>query len=116
MPELGDNAIYKVARAITKIADFRFHARLDDLHGLPTINVGMIEGGKNINSVPDHAEFTVDVRSTNRITHAEILERLSRELGEEVTIGTLVDLPPVSSSKDIVPVCSDGLCRLRGGS
>jgi succinyl-diaminopimelate desuccinylase len=99
MPELGDNAIYKVAKAITKIENFRFHADKDDLHGLPTINVGMISGGKNLNSVPDHAEFTIDIRSTSKISHSEILERLSLELGEEVTIEKLVDLQPVSSSE-----------------
>ena len=97
MPELGDNAIYKVARAITKIENLRFHADRDNLHGFPTINVGLVNGGKNLNSVPDHAEFTVDIRSTAKVVHAEILKQLSQELGEEVTIDTLVDLPPVSS-------------------
>lgn len=99
MPELGDNAIYKAARAITKIENFRFQADRDELHGFPTINVGLINGGKNLNSVPDYCEFTVDIRSTTRITHSEILKRLSQELGEEVTIEKLVDLPPVSSSE-----------------
>jgi succinyl-diaminopimelate desuccinylase len=97
MPELGDNAIYKVARAITKIENFRFHADRDELHGFPTINVGLINGGRNLNSVPDHAEFMVDIRSTTKVAHSEILERLSQELGEEVTIEKLVDLHPVSS-------------------
>lgn len=99
MPELGDNAIYKAARAITKIENFQFMAEKDDLHGFPTINVGLIKGGKNLNSVPDHAEFTVDIRSTARLTHLEILERLSQELGEDVTLEKLVDLPSVSSSE-----------------
>ena len=99
MPELGENAIYKVARAITKIENFRFHADLDDLHGFPTINVGLINGGKNLNSVPDYAEFTVDIRSTSKVSHSEILKRLSLELGEEVAIEKLVDLMPVSSSE-----------------
>jgi succinyl-diaminopimelate desuccinylase len=99
MPELGDNAIYKAARAITKIENFRFQAERDELHGFPTINVGLFIGGKNLNSVPDHAEFTVDIRSTGKITHSEILGQLLQELGEEVTINKLVDLPPVSSSE-----------------
>jgi len=99
MPELGDNAIYKAARAITKIENFRFQAERDNLHGYPTINVGMINGGTNLNSVPDHAEFTVDIRSTTRVTHREILERLSLLMGEEVVIEKLVDLLAVSSSE-----------------
>jgi len=99
MPELGDNAIYKTARAITKIENFQFQAEKDDLHGFPTINVGLVKGGKNLNSVPDYAEFTIDIRSTGKLAHKEILQRLSRELGEEVTIEKLVDLSPVSSSE-----------------
>lgn len=99
MPELGDNAIYKTARAITKIENFQFQAEKDDLHGFPTINVGLIKGGKNLNSVPDYAEFTIDIRSTRKLSHKEILQRLSQELGEEVTIEKLVDLPSVSSSE-----------------
>ena len=99
MPELGDNAIYKVARAITKIENFNFRTEKDDLHGSSTINVGMINGGKNLNSVPDHAEFTIDIRSTSKVSHSEILERLSQELGNEVIIEKLVDLMPVRSSE-----------------
>jgi len=97
MPELGDNAVYKAARAVTKIENFSFNAERDDLHGFPTINVGMFTGGINLNSVPDHAEFTIDIRSTSKVVHSEILEKLSRDLGPEVAIEKLVDLLPVSS-------------------
>ncbi len=100
MPDLGINAIYKAARAITKIENFKFFAQKDELHGFPTINVGLINGGKNLNSVPDHVEFTIDIRSTGKLSHSEILERLSAELGEEVNIQTLVDLPAVSSDEN----------------
>lgn len=97
MPELGENAIYKVARAITKIEKFKFQVDRDELHGFPTINVGLISGGKNLNSVPDHGEFTIDIRSTRKVIHSKILEQLSQELGDDVTIRKLVDLPPVST-------------------
>jgi len=99
MPELGVNAIYKAAKAITKIENFNFQAEKDNLHGFPTINVGLINGGKNLNSVPDYAEFTIDIRSTGKVRHAELLHRLSNELGDEISIETLVDLPSVSSSE-----------------
>jgi succinyl-diaminopimelate desuccinylase len=99
MPELGDNAIFKAARAITKIENFKFQAEKDNLHGFPTINVGLISGGKNLNSVPDHAEFTIDIRSTSKVKHSELLHRLSSELGDEISIETLVDLPSVSTSE-----------------
>ena len=99
MPELGENAIYKAARAISKIEKFQFNAEKDTLLGLPTINVGKMSGGLNLNSVPDHAEFTIDVRSTTKVNHKEILERLKNELGDEVSLEVLVDLNAVSTDE-----------------
>lgn len=97
MPDLGVNAIYKVARAISQIENFKFNVERDELHGFPSVNVGLVKGGKNLNSVPDHAEFTIDIRSTDKVKHSEILKKLSHVLGKEVIIEVLVDLPPVSS-------------------
>jgi len=99
MPELGDNAIYKAAKAIGKIEDFRLQADEDPLLGLPTINVGKMQGGMNINSVPDHAEFSIDIRTTPRTSHKKLLEELKQELGEEIVLETLVDLQAVSNSE-----------------
>jgi succinyl-diaminopimelate desuccinylase len=95
MPELGINAIYKAAAAIMKIRDFDFEAEHDPLLGYPTLNVGMISGGMNINSVPDHAEFTIDIRSTTKVNHSKILKTLTEKIGNEAAIETLVDLKPV---------------------
>ena len=95
MPELGENAIYKAAKCITRIEEFLFEAERDMLLGYPTINVGKMQGGMNINSVPDHAEFTIDIRSTSMIDHKTIIERLLQKLGEDVVLETLVDLNPV---------------------
>jgi succinyl-diaminopimelate desuccinylase len=99
MPHMGDNAIYKAARAISKIENFNFSIAKDSLLGYPTINVGMMKGGMNANSVPDHAEFTIDVRSTTLHNHADILKRLNKELGADVVIEPFVDLPPVYTAE-----------------
>lgn len=66
----------------------------------PTINVGRITGGLNINSVPDRTQFDVDIRSAPNLQHATIRQQLSTLLGESVTISTLVDLPAVLSEGD----------------
>ncbi len=66
----------------------------------PTLNVGRIEGGLNINSVPDRTRFDVDIRSAPNLQHATIRERLTTLLGESVTVSTLVDLPAVLSRED----------------
>jgi succinyl-diaminopimelate desuccinylase len=100
MPHLGDNAIYKVARAISKIENFDFGAEKDPLLGFPSINVGKVFGGMNINSVPDRAGFTIDARTTSKVDHQKLLEKLQTELGKDVSIETLVDLQAVSSDEN----------------
>ena len=100
MPHLGDNAIYKAARSILKAKDFNFHADKDPLLGFPTINVGRMNGGMNINSVPDHAEFSIDIRSTSKIDHNRLLPRLSEALGQETALEILVNMGPVFTDED----------------
>lgn len=95
MPHLGDNAIYKAARSILRVKDFNFMTENDPLLGMPTLNVGKMSGGMNINSVPDHAEFSIDIRSTTKVDHGELISRLAEELGPDTSLETLVNMWPV---------------------
>ncbi|WP_261644201.1 M20 family metallopeptidase [Erwinia mallotivora] len=99
MPELGINAIYLAAEALGKIQHF-VPGAAHPLMKQPTLNVGRIRGGLNINSVPDHAQFDVDIRTAPNLQHATIQQNLTTTLGTTVTITTLVDLPPVLSAED----------------
>lgn len=94
MPELGINAIYLAADAIGKIRHFD-PGPPHPLMKKPTLNVGTIRGGLNINSVPDHASFDVDMRTDPTLAHNRLTERLQHHLSDIVTISTLVDLPAV---------------------
>jgi succinyl-diaminopimelate desuccinylase len=100
MPELGVNAIYKAARSILKAKDFSFDTEKDPLLGYPTINVGKMNGGMNINSVPDHAEFTIDVRTTSKSDHKKIFDRLAGDFGDEADLEILSDLKSVYTEND----------------
>ncbi len=95
MPERGDNAIYKAARAITKIENYEFKTEEDPILGMPTINVGVVKGGLNINSVPDRAQFSIDVRSTTKIEHDDVIKDLQNLLGNELTMEPFVNCKPV---------------------
>jgi succinyl-diaminopimelate desuccinylase len=64
--------------------------------GSPTLNIGMVSGGLNINSVPDAADFTLDIRTVPGMSHAHIHDQLTFTIpAAELT--TLVDLPSVWS-------------------
>ena len=92
MPERGVNAIYKAARAVTKLEDFDFNVKPHELLGRSTLNVGTMQGGLNLNSVPDRAAFTVDIRTLPEQDHAQIVSGLQGYLGEESRIGRIVDV------------------------
>ncbi|MEN6454932.1 MAG: M20 family metallopeptidase [Prolixibacteraceae bacterium] len=100
MPHLGENAIYKIARAILKAERFDFGVEADPLLGMPTINVGKVSGGMNINSVPDRAGFTIDARTTAKVDHQILLKQLQQELGNGISIDVLVNLKAVSNNEN----------------
>jgi succinyl-diaminopimelate desuccinylase len=97
MPERGDNAIYKAAAAIGRLREFDFAAPPHALMGAPTLNVGTVHGGLNINSVPDAAVIGVDIRTIPGQDHAEIRARLQRALGETVEFTPKIDVGAVYS-------------------
>jgi succinyl-diaminopimelate desuccinylase len=100
MPHLGENAIYKAAESILKARDFKFGADNDPLLGYPTINVGKMNGGMNINSVPDRAEFSIDIRSTSKVDHEELIARLRNEFGPGTELEVLVNMWSVNTDED----------------
>lgn len=99
MPEQGDNAIYKIARAITSIENFTMKQERDPLLGFTTLNVGYCQGGLNLNSVPDKAEFTIDARTTTKMDHDKLLDSIQKAVGEQITIETLVNLKAIASEE-----------------
>jgi succinyl-diaminopimelate desuccinylase len=94
-PELGDNAVFKAARAVGRLEGHRCKHPEHALMGRCTLNVGTIRGGQNINSVPDEAVFGIDMRTLPGQRHADLRGDIARLLGPEVELETLLDLPGV---------------------
>jgi succinyl-diaminopimelate desuccinylase len=99
MPQLGENAIYKAARAVARLERFDFHAHAHPVMGAPTLNVGTFEGGAGVNLVPDAATIGVDVRTLPGMDHARLLARLRAELGD-AELDVFSDLPAVWTEPD----------------
>ena len=113
MPHLGVNAAFKAARAITALESFQFNVAPHPYLGAPTLNVGTVHAGLNVNSVPDLAEIGIDIRSIPGLEHARIVEHLRAELGEEVLLEPTVDVPAVWTDpasrwvKDVYAIVQD---------
>ncbi len=95
MPHLGENAIYKAAKAIAKLEGFEFGVPAHPVMGSPTMNVGTVEGGSGVNLVPDLARIGVDIRTVPGTDHAALLERLQALLGAEASMDVFSDMGPV---------------------
>jgi succinyl-diaminopimelate desuccinylase len=97
MPHLGENAVHKLARAIVALEDFAFEADEHPLLGAPTLNVGTVSGGININSVPDRARAGLDVRTVPGLGADSVAAQLAAAAGEQVRIETRLALDPVDT-------------------
>ena len=60
-----------------------------------TLNVGTMRGGINVNSVPDAAAFTVDLRTTVPGSHAGFVRHFAEVPGPNKDLATLLDLAAV---------------------
>ncbi len=100
MPERGDNAIYKAADAIQRIRTFKVEPGFSSLLGNSTLSVGTIKGGMNVNSVPDRAEFEVDIRTVETGSNQGVADRLQSYLGDLVQLRAQVDVPSMQTDPE----------------
>lgn len=97
MPDQGDNAIYKIARAALALESIEFGVPPHELMGKPTLNVGSIRGGININSVPDSAGLEIDIRTIAGQDHREVLRCVCNALGPHIELRKLLDVASICS-------------------
>ena len=91
-PELGRNAIHMMAKVVD-LLETRYAAQLQrrrhPVLGRPTVNVGVIRGGRQANIVPDHCLIEVDRRTvpgeTTTGVHREV-KALFRQHGLAATV------------------------------
>jgi len=95
MPELGVNAIYKAAKAVSKLEGFDFGTKPHPVMGGPTMNVGTFAAGQGVNMVPDQASIGVDIRTVAGMDHRALLSRLKDLLGKEAELDVFSDMNAV---------------------
>ncbi|GJD50053.1 putative succinyl-diaminopimelate desuccinylase [Methylobacterium crusticola] len=99
MPEEGDNAVVKAAEWIARLAAHRF-PRTHPLLGRTTAVTTTVAGGQNINSVPDLASFTVDLRTLPDDDHAGLIATLRGLFGPEAAIDVVTDFKGFATEPD----------------
>jgi len=97
MPDQGTNAIYAAARIVDKLEKFQFSIPPHPLLGPPTLNVGTISGGMNINSVPDKTTIGIDIRTVPGQCHENVFKELQSYLEDKVEFNRIVDVDGIST-------------------
>ena len=96
MPEHGINALYKAARAVSKLEDFDFNIARHPFLGGNSLSVGNLHAGQNVNLVPDLATVEVDIRTIPGVDHEQVRAGLRSYLGDDVdALESFVDLNSV---------------------
>ena len=96
-PDLGVNAIYKLADAVSALRAFKFSEDLHPLLGLPSLNVGTITGGQNVNSVPDTASLMLDLRTVWPGSTDRILKQIASAVGPDIEIALQLSVPSLAT-------------------
>lgn len=102
--ELGENAIHKAARDISRLAAMQFEA--DPRLGTTTAQVTQITGGRARNQVPDACEFFVDLRTTPNLNHTAVTAEIKALLESEVTVHSLRYEPVQTDEQERIVVAA----------
>ena len=105
-PQLGQNAIYEMARIVAALeTDYaaRLRKRRHPLLGTATVNVGTISGGAQPNIVPDGCAITIDRRTLPGETEAGVRREIAallraRKLSARISSKKLAPCPPLETS------------------
>ncbi|MCG3150617.1 MAG: Acetylornithine deacetylase [Verrucomicrobiae bacterium] len=109
-PDRGVNAIYKMCRVVARLEREVAPALAKQKHpqlGSPTLSVGLINGGSQVNIVPEICSIQVDRRVIPGENQDEIVRQLAGDEHYEITeFYTALDEPADSpASKHVAAAC-----------
>lgn len=93
MPHVGDNALVKALEVASAVERVQLEGE-DPFLGRGTKVLTSFRSGRNTNSVPDSAAFTVDIRTIPGQTREALLAQLSDAAGNRAHWDVLLDVPP----------------------
>lgn len=109
-----DNSIYKAMRDIQKVQHFEFD-KVSEVLGKVKATVTIVNAGSQHNVVPDQTHFTIDVRTNEHYSNAEIVEIFQNELESEIQPRSLaLNSSRIDLDHPFVLAAQQENCRLYG--
>ena len=125
-PELGINAIYHMAQIVLAVQQFADNLRatkIDPILGPATMNIGRIEGGTSVNTVPDRCKVEIDRRvlpgEDPRKLPGDLIAFVKSKVGREVEFEFTepwIMMPALSAaaSGDLVEQLGQAIDKVKG--
>ncbi|MDL2313437.1 M20/M25/M40 family metallo-hydrolase [Desulfovibrio sp. OttesenSCG-928-C14] len=99
MPDKGESALAKILPAACRLKDYNPQAAHPYL-GKSVATLTTLHSGLNVNSVPDYAGMTLDVRTVAGQDYQALLEQVRGLAGPEVAISVKQEIPPLWTDPD----------------
>lgn len=108
-PQAGSNAVRSLVGALARLETLRFDVAPHQLLGEPTLAIGKIHGGVNINVTPDLCIAELDVRILPGQNPDHVTSTIQEALGAAIEISR-IDYKPAVETPDnhpFVKICMD---------
>lgn len=104
-PERGYNALVPLIQLLTE-ANANFEKIPDGAMGPLRFNVDVLNGGDQVNSLPDHAEAQVNIRTIPEYTNERVTAAINQLIqkynaaGAQISLETIMNEPPISTNEN----------------
>ena len=117
-PHAGSNAIRTLACALARLENLHFDVAAHPLLGGPTLAIGKIHGGVNINVTPDFCTAELDVRILPEQNPDQVTSLIQDTLGSAIEISRIDFKPSIETPSDhsFVRSCIDARTLELGAS
>lgn len=100
-PEEGINAIENCVDFINKLKDYYSELKEENIDSkYATMNIGIINGGRSMNIVPDNCEVQIDFRTISKKQNEEIIKKVNELIDNKATCEVINNINPYSINNE----------------
>jgi len=100
-PEEGVNAIENCVDFINKLKDYYNELKEETIDSkYATMNIGVINGGRSINIVPDNCEVQIDFRTISKDQNEKITKKVNELINNKATCKIINDINPYLTNNE----------------
>lgn len=102
-PEEGVNAIENCVEFINKLKDYYSELKEESIDSkYATMNIGVINGGRSMNIVPDNCEIQIDFRTISKNQNKNIIKKINELTDNNAICEVINNINPFSNKKEII--------------